>query len=192
MTACPRPCLWPHCRPCPYPAIAGVRNPYQVISGTWLVLSFRRYACILVVWYPRTSKDIVVSAAAMSSLLIQQCIRITISKVSSGIYTLEEIACTTTLLSGLLLLVIWVIRLGWPAKQVPNVAVIAFAAAFSLKITTSPLSTMLGISNVSGPSHIALIEIIRNIHHMKIDAVFGISTIVLLVILGRLCTMVRR
>jgi sodium-independent sulfate anion transporter 11 len=109
-------------------------------------------------------------------------------------YTSEEIAHALTILSGFVLVILGSLRLGWIVEFIPQVPIAAFTTAASIKIIATQLPTVFGLQGVSTQAapHDVLIETVRRIPHAKVDTVFGISTIILLSIFGRLCVMMEK
>lgn len=127
-------------------------------------------------------------ATAVSSLLIGQSLNGSSTKLGVGMYTAEEIAHALTLLSGAVLVIIGVLRLGWTVEFIPQVPIAAFTTAASIAIIATQLPAVLGLQgvNIQAAPHHVLIDTLRRLPHANVDAALGISTIVLLFFLGSL------
>ncbi|KAH6608546.1 glycosyltransferase family 22, partial [Trichoderma cornu-damae] len=155
---------------------------------------YTSFAGVLLYWLFGTSKDVVVGATAVGSLLIGQSLNGSTTKLGVGMYTAEEIAHTLTILSGVVLVIFGALRLGWTVEFIPQVAIAAFTTAASITIIATQLPAVLGLQgiNTQAAPHRVFIETLRRAPHARVDAVLGISTIVLLSTFGSLCSMMEK
>lgn len=155
---------------------------------------YTSFAGLLLYFLLGTSKNIAVSATAIGSLLIGHTTHAVLLKVGLGMYTVEEVAHAITIFAGFICFVVGALRLSWLITLVPPVAVNAFTTATCIKVMMTQLPVLFGLRGVStrGPPHVTIIQTFRYISHMRIDAAFGISTIVVLVAFGRLCAIMAK
>ncbi|KAH8123573.1 Alg9-like mannosyltransferase family-domain-containing protein [Trichoderma asperelloides] len=155
---------------------------------------YTSFAGLLLYFFLGSSKNIAVSATAIGSLLMGHNIHVIISKLGVGMYTAEEVAHGITIFAGFICFVFGALKLSRLVGLVPPVAVNAFTTATCIKVMMTQLPVLLGLRGVStrGPPYVTIIGIFRYISHMRIDAAFGISTIVVLVAFGRLCAIMAK
>lgn len=155
---------------------------------------YTSFAGLLLYFFLGSSKNIAVSATAIGSLLMGHNIHVIILKLGVGMYTAEEVAHGITIFAGFICFVFGALKLSRLVGLVPPVAVNAFTTATCIKVMMTQLPVLLGLRGVStrGPPYVTIIGIFRYISHMRIDAAFGISTIVVLVAFGRLCAIMAK
>ncbi|CAG8445826.1 13836_t:CDS:2 [Dentiscutata heterogama] len=110
-----------------------------------------------------TSKDMTIGPTAVVSLLTGQTLS-TILKDNKD-FTNTRIAATFSLLTGLIILLIGLLRIGYIVKYVSN-----------------PVAGLLGITNVNtrDPTYLVLGNTLRNLGHTTIDASVGLTCLLLL------------
>lgn len=138
-------------------------------------------------WFFGTSKDIVIGTTAVGSLLVGQVI--TRVKESHPDASNLAIAHTLSMLAGAVLLAIGLLRLGWVIELIPYIPISAFVTAASITIMSTQLPNALGISGVdtSTPPYLTIINTLRRLDGIKVDAAIGISTTVLLFLIKGFC-----
>lgn len=142
-------------------------------------------------WLFGTSKDIVIGTTAVGSLLVGQVV----TRIQNAYgYGNLEIAHTLSMLAGVVMLVIGFFRLGWVIEFIPYIPISAFVTAASLTIMSTQIPTALGLQGVdtSTPPCFTIISTFRQLHTIKVDAVIGIATTVLLCAIKGFCGMMEK
>ncbi|KAL2256934.1 hypothetical protein VTK26DRAFT_876 [Humicola hyalothermophila] len=132
-------------------------------------------------WIFGTSKDIVVGTTAIGSLLAGSVIS-SVQEQRPGTYTNEEIAKTLSMVAGMILLAIGLLRLGWIIEFIPYISISAFVTAASVTIMATQFPTLMGITGVNTHEapYVAIIDSLRGLPRTRVDAAIGLSSIVLL------------
>ncbi|KAM0463084.1 hypothetical protein ACHAPV_003210 [Trichoderma viride] len=140
------------------------------------------------------SKDVVISATGISSLLTADITYRTFDKVGLGFYTPEQVAQLLAVLSGLILAMLGVLRLGWLLRCIPKAATDAYATAVSVKLIITQLPVLLGIVGVSneGSPFVILANVLRYLSESNVDIAFGIPSIVFLGCVAYACEFMTR
>lgn len=139
-------------------------------------------------WLFGTSKDIVIGATAVGSLLVGQVVS-SVQQASPDKYKPEETARALSLMTGAVLLGFGLLRLGWIVEFIPHIPISAFVTASSITIMSTQLPVVLGIRDIDTrqPPYQVLLSTTRRLGHTKLDAAIGISAIVLLSVVQRFC-----
>ncbi|CAG8504528.1 31238_t:CDS:2 [Gigaspora margarita] len=121
-----------------------------------------------------TSKDITIGPTAVMSLLMGQTID-AILKVNTN-YTNVTIAATFSLLTGLIALVLGLLRLGFVVDFIPAPVVAGFTTGAALNIAIGQVANLLGISGVDNKqaTYLVLINILKALGRTKFDAIIGL------------------
>lgn len=93
-------------------------------------------------------------------------------------------------MSGAILLTIGLLRLGWIVEVIPYIPISAFITAASITIMSTQFPVMMGIPDINtrqSPYNV-IITSLRNLGNSHLDAAIGISCLVLLEVIKRLCT----
>ncbi|KAM0457292.1 hypothetical protein ACHAPV_003200 [Trichoderma viride] len=117
------------------------------------------------------SKDVVISATGISSLLTADVTYRTSDKVGTfdkvglSFYAPEQLAQLLAVLSGLILAIIGVLRLRWLLRCILKVATDVYATAVRVKLIISQLPALLGIVGMSNEwsPFVVLANVIRYI-----------------------------
>ncbi|KAF3055774.1 Sulfate permease 2 [Daldinia childiae] len=141
---------------------------------------FTTFAGASLYWVFGTSKDICVGATAVISLLVGKTGTSIIDKNPN--FTLEEVAKTHAFLAGCVFLILGLLRLGWIVELIPHVAISSFITAAAIIITLGQVPNLLGIRDVNtkDPAYQIFIEICKGLSRMKLDAVVGLTSLLLL------------
>ncbi|KAF9739498.1 hypothetical protein PMIN06_001105 [Paraphaeosphaeria minitans] len=180
-------------------AIAGVTVGLVVVPQAMAYASLARLspayglyttftgACLY--WIFGTSKDIVIGATAVGSLLIGQVVS-KIAEDRPGVYEAQEIAHAICFLCGLVLLLLGFLRLGWLIEFIPYPPINAFVTAASITIISTQLPTCLGIKGISTREapYKVYINTLKALPDAQLDAAIGISSIVLLTAIQNFCS----
>ncbi|KAI1477722.1 sulfate permease [Daldinia eschscholtzii] len=147
---------------------------------------FTTFAGASLYWLFGTSKDICVGATAVISLLVGKTGMNIIDKHPS--FTREEVAKTHAFLAGCVFLILGLLRLGWVIELVPHVAISAFVTAAAITIALGQAPNLLGIRSVNtkAPAYRVLIDTFKGLSQVKLDAVVGLTSLLLLMSVKRL------
>jgi sodium-independent sulfate anion transporter 11 len=107
-----------------------------------------------------------------------------------GVYTNEAIAKVLSAVSGMVLLAIGLLRLGWIIEFIPYISISAFVTAAAITIMATQFPTLMGITGVNtrDAAYRVIIESLKGLPRTKLDAAIGLSSIVLLYCIRYLCT----
>ncbi|KAM0333555.1 hypothetical protein ACHAQA_002220 [Verticillium albo-atrum] len=139
-------------------------------------------------WVFGTSKDIVIGTTAVGSLLVGSTIT-AIEEQRPGVYTPAEIAAALSLVAGMVLLAIGLLRLGWIVDFIPYTSISAFVTAAAITIMSTQFPVALGITgiNTREAPYRVIINTMKGIDRSKLDAAIGITTILLLFVIKTAC-----
>ncbi|KJZ77934.1 hypothetical protein HIM_02571 [Hirsutella minnesotensis 3608] len=139
-------------------------------------------------WMFGTSKDIVIGTTAVGSLLVGHVVE-RVTAASDAHYGAETTARALTLLAGAVLLLIGLLRLGWVIEFIPYIPISAFITGASITILSTQTPTALGIPgiNTREEPYRIIINTLRKLNEIHLDAAIGISAIVLLFAIQKSC-----
>ncbi|KAG7285769.1 hypothetical protein NEMBOFW57_008063 [Staphylotrichum longicolle] len=122
-------------------------------------------------WVFGTSKDIVIGAER------------------PGVYSNEEIAKALSALSGIILLFIGLVRLGWIIEFIPYIPISAFVTGASITIMATQFPVVMGIRGVNTREapYLVIINSLKRLPQTRIDAAIGLTSIALLYAIRYLC-----
>jgi sodium-independent sulfate anion transporter 11 len=127
-----------------------------------------------------SSKDINIGPIAVASIITGSVI----DEVQKDIPAESRvvIAGLLALLSGIVIFLMAILRLGWLVDLIALPAIAAFVSGVAITIASGQLSPLLGIQGVNGsdPAYLILINICKKLGSAKVDAALGISSLVLL------------
>lgn len=149
---------------------------------------------VQVCFFYATTSNSTVKATGISSLLTADITYRTFDKVGLGFYTPEQVAQLLAVLSGLILAMLGVLRLGWLLRCIPKAATDAYATAVSVKLIITQLPVLLGIVGVSneGSPFVILANVLRYLSESNVDIAFGIPSIVFLGCVAYACEFMTR
>ncbi|KAI8971566.1 sulfate transporter family-domain-containing protein [Mycotypha africana] len=131
-----------------------------------------------------TSKDISIGASAICSLLVGQVMNkfYASQQYLSGQWTTHDVVVTLTLFSGLIVLVLGVLRLGALFNFISQPAIAGFMAGSGLTIIINQFNKIFGVPhiNTSEAPYLVFGKTLINLHHSTVDAAFGISALIYL------------
>lgn len=106
-----------------------------------------------------------------------------------GLYTSPEIAKTLSFATGVILFAIGLARLGWVVEVIPYIPVSAFITAASITIMCTQFPVMMGIPGVNTREqpYKVIINTLRKIGATRLDAAIGLTCLVLLDVVRRVC-----
>ncbi|CAG8705732.1 21212_t:CDS:2 [Dentiscutata erythropus] len=127
-----------------------------------------------------TSKDMTIGPTAVVSLLMGQTLS-TILKENKD-YSNTRIAATFSLLTGLIILLIGLLRIGYIVRIVSNPVIAGFTTGSAINISISQVAGLLGITGVNtrDPTYLVLGNTLGNLGHSTIDASVGLTCLLLL------------
>ncbi|KAJ6789376.1 hypothetical protein PWT90_00929 [Aphanocladium album] len=163
-----------------YAVLAGLTPAYGLYTS---------FTGAILYWVFGTSKDIVIGTTAVGSLLVGQVVGRVKANNTSG-STSQEVAHTLSLLCGAVLLFFGLFRLGWIIEFIPYIPISAFVTAASITIMSTQIPTALGITGIDNhaPPYRVLIDTIKALPNIQLDAAIGISSIVLLFAIREFCS----
>ncbi|KAL2265084.1 hypothetical protein VTJ83DRAFT_7594 [Remersonia thermophila] len=140
-------------------------------------------------WVFGTSKDIVIGTTAVGSLLVGSVV-VAVQEEHPGTYTNEAIAKVLSAVSGMILLAIGLLRLGWIIEFIPYISISAFVTAAAITIMATQFPTLMGITGVNTreATYQVIIESLKGLPRTRVDAAIGLSCIVLLYVIRHFCT----
>lgn len=106
-----------------------------------------------------------------------------------GKYSHEESAQALSLISGAILVLLGLLRLGWVVEFIPYIPISAFISGASITIMSTQLPTLLGITDIKtrdAPFWVIL-NTFRGLSGIQLDAVIGLSSMSLLFFIRWFC-----
>jgi solute carrier family 26 (sodium-independent sulfate anion transporter), member 11 len=112
-----------------------------------------------------------------------------IEQQRGDLYAREDIAKALSVMVGAILLFIGLLRLGWIIEFIPFVPISAFVTAASITIMSTQLPVAMGISGVNSreSAYKVIINTLKALGRTKVDAIIGLSSIVLLFVIRDVC-----
>ncbi|KAM0754884.1 sulfate permease [Meredithblackwellia eburnea MCA 4105] len=157
-----------------YAKIATLPSEYGLYSS---------FVGVMVYTFFATSKDVTIGPVAVLSLQVSKVIAEVRSQPGGEIYTGPVIATALAFFTGIIVLVIGLLRLGWLVEFIPGPAVAGFMTGSALSIIAGQIPGLLGYSELVDTrtsTFDVLLNSIKNISATSKDAVFGIFALVLL------------
>lgn len=104
-------------------------------------------------------------------------------------YSNEEIAKALSALSGIILLFIGLVRLGWIIEFIPYIPISAFITGASITIMATQFPVVMGIRGVNTREapYLVIINSLKRLPQTRIDAAIGLTSIALLYAIRYLC-----
>ncbi|KFA65182.1 hypothetical protein S40285_01483 [Stachybotrys chlorohalonatus IBT 40285] len=136
-----------------------------------------------------TSKDVVIGATAVGSLLVGEVIH-HVNSTYPGQYTNPEIAHCLSMLAGAVLLLFGLLRLGWIIEFIPYIPISAFVTAASITIMSTQIPTVLGIPgiNTREAPYRVIVNTLKGLPNVQLDAAIGLTCIFMLFAIQTFCT----
>lgn len=140
-------------------------------------------------WIFGTSKDIVIGTTAVGSLLIGSVVTSVQAEVPEGTYANDQIAKTVSAISGLILLGLGLLRLGWIIEFIPYIPISAFVTAAAITIMATQFPTLMGITGVNTRQapYLVIIDSLKALPNTQMDAAIGLTSLVLLFAIRYFC-----
>ncbi|KAI9486438.1 MAG: sulfate transporter family-domain-containing protein [Benjaminiella poitrasii] len=164
-----------------------------------LPTAFGLYTCFMgVLLYPLfgTSKDICIGVSAVMSVMIGQIMNkfYASEKYLAGEWTAADASATLSLFSGLVLLLIGVLRLGTLYHFICQPAIAGFMAGSGLTIVINQFSKIFGVPNINTYEAPYLIfgKTLIKLNQSTVDAALGVSALAYLYGVKYLCIYLNR
>lgn len=146
---------------------------------------------LLVYPFFATSKDVSLGPSAILCLLTAQFLSTSNKDPISGknIYPPLIFAAALALVSGIFQLIIGLFRMGVLVDLLPTTVISAFASGAAITIIIGQIPGLLGITGInshSQPSYLVFRDTLLQIKSANLDAAFGVSCLILLIIFKQL------
>ncbi|KAE8441536.1 hypothetical protein EG329_004844 [Mollisiaceae sp. DMI_Dod_QoI] len=166
-----------------YSELAGLPVQYGLYTSFMGALSY---------WVFGTSKDINIGPVAVASI-VTGSILANVAK-EHPTESPEMLAGTISMLAGGIIFAVGLLRLGWLADLLSLPAVSAFITGSAITITFGQIPVMMGVSGISGRDAAFFIglNILKHLHRVRIDAVLGLTSLVMLYSIKWMCSTVAR
>jgi solute carrier family 26 (sodium-independent sulfate anion transporter), member 11 len=107
-----------------------------------------------------------------------------------GVYSRPQIAKALSFVTGSILLLVGLLRLGWIVEFIPYVPVSAFVTAASITIMSTQFPVAMGITgiNTRESPYKVIINTLTGLPRTQLDAAIGLSCIVILFVIRDVCT----
>lgn len=142
-----------------------------------------------------TSKDVTIGPVAVMSLQTANVIRSVMDSVGPDKYTAPVIASALAFICGVICLGIGLLRLGWLVEFIPTPAVSGFMTGSAITIAAGQVPKLMGISGINtngNPTYKVIIDTLKGLPRTKVDAAFGLGTLVFLYTLRYICNRIPR
>lgn len=154
---------------------------YAILAG--LEPQFGLYSSfmgVLIYWFFATSKDITIGPVAVMSVLVGQITEE--ARVTHPDIPPHVIASALAVVAGCIILFIGLIRMGWIVDLIPLVSISAFMTGSAINIAAGQVPALLGINGFStrDATYRVIINTLKGLPRIQVDAVMGLSAIVLL------------
>lgn len=105
-------------------------------------------------------------------------------------YTSADIAKNLSFITGVILLFLGLIRLGWVVEVIPYIPVSAFITAASITIMCTQFPVMMGIPGINSRDvpYRVFINTLKKLGETRLDAAIGLTCLVQLDLIRRLCS----
>ncbi|KAI1504034.1 sulfate permease 2 [Biscogniauxia marginata] len=135
-----------------------------------------------------TSKDITIGTVAVMSTLVGRIVSRVMAEHPE--FAAPDIARALSVITGVVLLFIGLIRLGWIVEFIPLVAITSFMTGAAINIAAGQVPKLLGISKVNTreATYLVIINTLKGLPRAKIDAAMGLTALFLLYLLRWFCS----
>ena len=149
---------------------------------------YSSFVGVLLYWFFATSKDITIGPVAVMSTLVGNII--VKAQAANPNLKAEDIGPALALVSGSIVFVIGLLRLGFIVDYIPLPAIAAFMTGSALNIAVGQVPGVLGISGFSTreSTYKVLTNTLMNLDRTQLDAVLGLSALFLLYSVRWICT----
>lgn len=139
-------------------------------------------------WFFATSKDITIGPVAVMSTLVGNIV--TNAQATNPGVRAEDIGPALALISGGIVFMIGLLRLGFIVDYIPLPAIAAFMTGSALNIAVGQVPGMMGIRGFSTreSAYKVFINTLKNLGNTQIDSVMGLSCLFMLYAIRWGCT----
>lgn len=111
--------------------------------------------------------------------------------MAETVYSSIDVAHALSFMTGAVLLFLGLCRLGWIIEFIPYIPISAFVTSAGITILSTQIPTALGIKgiNTREAPYLVLLNTVKGLPKMHIDAAIGISSIILLFSIRGFCSM---
>ncbi|KHJ36457.1 putative sulfate permease 2 [Erysiphe necator] len=161
-----------------YAILAGLPPQYGLYSSFMGVLTY---------WLFATSKDITIGPIAIMSVLVGMVV--SEAKVTNPDVPGHVVASGLSLVTGIIIASIGLLRCGWIIDLIPHVSIAAFTTGSAISIFIGQIPGLLGIKGLGSNNapYQLLIRIFKNFHKIQLDAAIGLSSLFLLYLIRSMC-----
>lgn len=141
-----------------------------------------------------TSKDVTIGPVAVMSLQTANVIKQVMDN-HPGVYTAPVIASALAFICGVVTIGIGLLRLGWIVEFIPAPAVAGFMTGSAITIAVGQVPKLMGISGVTTNGtacYLIVIHTLQGLGRTKVDAAFGLGTLVFLYSIRSICNRLPR
>jgi sodium-independent sulfate anion transporter 11 len=126
-----------------------------------------------------TSKDINIGAVAVTSTVMGTIVADAGKKID---LPPEVLMSALTLICGIIISAMGLLRLGWLVDLISMPAVASFITGSAIAVSAGQVPVMLGIDGVSSRevTYRLIIDVLKNLNKIQLDAAVGVSALVLL------------
>ncbi|KAH7347378.1 sulfate permease [Plectosphaerella cucumerina] len=148
---------------------------------------YTSFVGFLLYWAFATSKDITIGTVAVMSQLVGNII-LRVRDEHPNL-TPEDIARCLAFISGIVLLSLGLLRLGWVVEFIPLVAITSFMTGAAFSIACGQVPSMLGLKGVNTreATYLVIINTLKALPTAGLDAAMGLSALFLLYFLRWVC-----
>ncbi|KAF2665881.1 sulfate permease 2 [Microthyrium microscopicum] len=141
----------------------------------------------LIYWMFGTSKDINIGPVAVASTVMGTIVADAGTKLPNLLPA--EIAASLTLICGIIIIGMGLLRLGWLVDLISMPAVASFITGSAIAVSVGQIPVMLGLDKVSSRdvTYKIVIDIFKNLGHMQMDAAVGVSALAMLYLVKWFC-----
>ncbi|PPR01467.1 hypothetical protein CVT24_001871 [Panaeolus cyanescens] len=150
---------------------------------------YTSFVGVLIYSFFATSKDVSIGPVAVMSIVVSQVIK-RVEAQHPGEWDRPQIATVLSFITGIIVLGIGLLRLGWIVEFIPTPAVSGFMTGSAISIAVGQLPGLMGISGVNTrtASYKVIIDTIAGLSRSRLDAAWGVSGLVALYLIRYICT----
>src|ERR1700761_5308785 len=140
----------------------------------------------LIYWMFGTSKDINIGPVAVTSVVMGTIVAESVQKLNMSP---EALMSCLTLICGIIILAMGLLRLGWLVDLISMPAVASFITGSAIAVSAGQVPVMLGIDGVSSTevTYRVIINVLKNLNKIQMDAAVGISALAMLYMIKWSC-----
>jgi solute carrier family 26 (sodium-independent sulfate anion transporter), member 11 len=145
-------------------------------------------------WLFGTSKDISIGPVAVASIVTAQIVADLAAEHPKDHLEAPVLAGIVAMMSGAVIAILGVLRLGWLVDLIALPAVSSFITGSALTITFGQIPPLLGMRGINSrdPAIKIGINILKHLDRIRIDAAIGITALVLLYVIKWTCSLVAK